>query len=81
MHIFAGGDVEAFSYNASYTLSQNETSITVAAISVVDDTFAEANMEQFTLSLRKGNGSETLNYFLRRSVVTMTILDNDGKYI
>ena len=80
IHIPTEGDVEATSYNASYTLGKNETSIAVAPITVVDDTLAEANMEHFTLSLRKRNGSDTLNYFVRRSIVTMTILDNDGKY-
>ena len=36
--------------------------------------------EEFTLSLMKGEGTEDLNVFPSTSVVTMTILDDDGMY-
>ena len=36
--------------------------------------------EEFTLSLMKGEGTEDLNVFPSISVVTMTILDDDGKF-
>ena len=53
--------------------------MTVAAITIIDDTSPEVDVEQFTLSLTRGDGSETLNFFLRRSVVILSINDDDGR--
>ena len=47
------------------------------AITIVDDAFPERD-EGFTLSLMKGDGTDTLNFFPSISVVKMAIIDNDG---
>ena len=56
----------------------DDTSITLDPITIVNDTSPETT-EQLTLSLLKGNNSETLNYFLVNTDVTLTIIDDDGK--
>ena len=75
---YTGGDVEVASSNASYTLGMNDSSVTVAAITIINDESPE-DMEQFTLSLAKGEGSDTLNIFLRVTVATLSIIDDDGR--
>ena len=47
------------------------------AITIVDDAFPETD-EGFTLSLMKGDGTDALNFFPAISVVTITIVDDDG---
>lgn len=58
----------------------NEASVPVAAITIINDESPEADMEQFTLSLTKGEGSETLNFALRVTVATLSIIDDDGRF-
>ena len=44
---------------------------------IIDDDFPEGN-ETFSLSLMKGEGTDTLNIFPSTSPVTVVIHDNDG---
>ena len=74
---FPDGDIEVESYNRTYTIRINETEVEVDAITIVDDTIPETD-EGFTLSLMKGDGSDTLNFFPSISVATITIVDDDG---
>ena len=76
---FPDVDINADTYVQNYTIPINEREIVLSAIEIVDDMFPETD-EEFTLSLRKGEGTEDLNVFPSTSVVIMTILDDDGMY-
>ena len=70
--------MDVIGVNSTYIFKFNDTSITLDPITIVNDTSPETT-EQLTLSLLKGNNSETLNYFFVNTDVTLTIIDDDGK--
>ena len=71
-------DTDVIGVNNTYTFEASDTSIILNPITIVNDTSPETK-EKFTLSLLKGDNSESLNYFLINTDVILTIYDDDSK--
>ena len=58
----------------------NDIEVLLDPITIVNDMIPETN-EEFTLSLMMGPEADTLNFSPLNSIVTMTIIDDDGTYV
>ena len=60
-------------------IDMNDIEVLLDPITIVNDMIPETN-EEFTLSLMMDPEADTLNVSPLNSIVTMTIIDNDGMY-